>query len=218
MRQTSARWWFGLTAFAVGFGIVVQLFVSANADTGFFDTSLARTLNVFVFFTILSNLIVGSTSLLLAINTHRSSTGFSVFRLTGVVSIAITGLVFHAVLKDLLDLESWALVADNTLHTVVPVLAVVVWIAYGPRGLVSGRIVWLSVLYPVAWLAFTLIRGEIVGFYPYPFVDVGALGYPRVLANCVWVAVLYLAVAAGARALDRWLTRVSLADARAHDD
>jgi hypothetical protein len=216
VRQTTARWWFGLTAFAAGFGIVVQLFVTANADTGF-PTSLARTLNVFVFFTILSNLTVGVTSMLLALNPNRSSIVFSVFRLIGVVSIVITGLVFHAVLKDLLDLESWALVADNTIHTVVPVLAVVVWIAYGPRDLVSRRIVGLSALYPVAWLAFTLIRGEIVGFYPYPFVDVGTLGYPRVLVNCVWVAVLYLAVAGGANALDRWLTRMSAVGARERD-
>jgi hypothetical protein len=37
--------------------------------------------------------------------------------LTGVVAIAVTGVVFHAVLARLLDLESWALVANNLPHT-----------------------------------------------------------------------------------------------------
>jgi hypothetical protein len=79
---------------------------------------------------------------------------------------------------------------------------------YGPRRLTSRRIVWLAVSFPVAWCLFTLIRGELVGWYPYPFIDVGALGYGKALVNCVWVAVLYVGVAAGLATLDGWLTRV----------
>jgi hypothetical protein len=203
------RYWFGLTALAVGFGLVVQVIVAAGNQAGFFPTPLGRALNVFVFFTVLSNLIVGGTSFLLALDPDRRSTVFAVFRLTGIVGITITGIVYHAVLRRLFDLESWALVADNVLHTVVPVLAVVVWLLYGPRGLTSRWIAALSVLFPAAWLIFTLIRGELVGFYPYPFVDVASLGYARVLVNCIWVSVLYLGVAAIATALDTRLARSS---------
>ncbi len=175
---------------------------------GRFPTAAGRAFNVFCFFTVQSNLIVGVTSLLLALKPNRSSTTFKTFRLIGVVGITVTGLVYHAVLSRLLDLESWALVADNLLHTVVPVLAVVGWLMFGPRGLTSRRITWLSVIFPVVWLIFTLIRGPIVHFYPYPFVDVIHLGYARVLVNCVWVAVLYLGLAAAFAALDRCLGRL----------
>ena len=58
---------------------------------------------------------------------------------------------------------------------------------------------------PVAWLAFTLVRGPIVEWYPYPFLDVNEHGYPLVLVNVVVVALLYLAFAFGAMALDRRL-------------
>ena len=208
-RTTSGRPWFGLTALLVLFGVIVQVIVAADAEGVSFHTPLTRGLNVFVFFTIQSNLIVGTTSLLLWMDPSRSSTVFKVFRLIGVVGIAITGIVFHAVLKDLVDLESWALVADNILHTIVPILAIALWLMYGPRRLTSKRIVWLSALFPVCWLVFTLIRGEIVNFYPYPFVDVAALGYVRVLINCVWVSVLYLGVAAAATALDGRLVKQS---------
>jgi hypothetical protein len=207
MAWNKARAWFGLTALAVVAGVVIQLFVTASLKQGFFDSTTGRVLNVFCFFTVQSNLIVGGTSLLLALNPSRSSTAFKALRLTGVVAIAITGLVYHAVLRQLFDLESWALVADNLIHTVVPVMAVVGWLVFGPRGLTSRRVLWLSVLFPVAWLAFTLFRGAVVHFYPYPFVDVSHLGYARVLVNCVWVAVLYLGIAAGAVTLDRWLAR-----------
>ncbi|MDP9318686.1 MAG: Pr6Pr family membrane protein [Actinomycetota bacterium] len=208
MTDRPARVWFGLTAVAVFVGNIVQVFVSANAQAEFFHTPGGRVFNVFCFFTIQSNLIVGVTSLLLALNPRRSSTVFNTFRLTGVVAIAVTGVVFHAVLARLLDLESWALVANNLVHTVVPVMGVLGWLIFGPHGLTSRRVMWLSILYPIAWLIFTLIRGPIVHFYPYPFVDVIRLGYARVLVNCVWVSVLYLGLAAGAVALDRRLDRL----------
>ena len=207
VRASKARLWFGLTALAALAGIVIQLFVTANLKTGFFKTPTARTLNVFVFFTIQSNLIAGGTSLLLAMNPKRSSLAFNTWRLTGVVAITITGLVYHTVLARLFDLESWALVADNLIHTVVPALTVLGWLIFGPRGLTSRRVARLSVVFPVAWLAFTLIRGAFVHFYPYPFVDVAALGYVPVLINCVWVAALYLGLATGADALDHRLRR-----------
>jgi hypothetical protein len=202
------RWWFGLTALAALAGLVVQVLVTADLETGFFDTSTERALNVFAFFTIQSNIIVGVTSLLLALRSDRTSTGFRVARLTGIVAIAITFVVFHAVLKKLLDLESWALVADNLLHTIVPILAVIGWLVYGPRRHTSRRILWLTAVFPVAWCIFTLTRGAIVGWYPYPFVDVDALGLGTVLVNCVWIAVLYLGVAAALTTLDGWLARV----------
>ena len=207
MEDAKARAWFGATALAGFTGLVIQLFVAADAEPVLFHTASGRVFNVFCFFTIQSNIIVGVTTLLLALDSKRSSILFNTFRLTGVVAIAITGVVYHSVLSQLFDLESWALVADNLLHTVVPIMAVVGWLMFGPRGLTSPRIMQLSVLFPIAWLIFTLIRGSVVDFYPYPFVDVIHLGYGRVLINCVWVAVLYLGIAAGATTLDGWLAR-----------
>jgi hypothetical protein len=205
---SNARWWFGLTAAAVAFGVVVNVAVAATSTGGFFSTAPARAFNVFCFFTIQSNLIVGITSLLLAIDPRRTSTTFDTFRLIGLVAIVITGIVYHSVLRDLFELESWALVGDRFAHTVVPIMAVVTWLVYGPRGRTSRRIMWLSLLFPLAWFVFTLVRGPIADYYPYPFVDAIRLGYPKVLINAAWVGVIYLGVAAGAVAFDGWLTRV----------
>ena len=73
------------------------------------------------------------------------------------------------------------------------------------RGLVSRKVVWLSLGFPIVWVAFTLIRGAIYPWYPYPFIDVSQLGYARAALNCVWVALLMLGVAAAALAIDRRL-------------
>jgi hypothetical protein len=90
-------------------------------------------------------------------------------------------------------------------HTVVPVMAVVGWLMLGPRRLLSARVVWLSLIFPVLWLAFTLIRGSAIGWYPYPFINVTQLGYGVAVLNCLWVALLMLGLAAGATVIDRRL-------------
>lgn len=138
MDRRWARPWFAATALCVAAGIVIQLFVSA-AGTGFFGGSpLNRALNVFAFFTIQSNVIVGVACVLLVVNPERSSAVLAVFRLTGVVAITVTFVVFHVALSRLLDLDTWAQTANQLQHTAVPVLAAVGWLAFGPRGAVAG--------------------------------------------------------------------------------
>jgi hypothetical protein len=199
-----ARVWFGATAACVVAGVTISAFNAANftGPERHFHTAAGRFFNTFAFFTIQSNLLIGVAALALAIRLERSSAAFAVVRLTGLVAIVVTGIVFHAVLAQLLNLSGWARLGNDLVHTIVPVMAVIGWLMAGPRGLVSKRIVWLSLIFPIFWLAFTLIRGAIIGWYPYPFIDVGQIGYARAGVNCVWVGLLLLALAAGAAALD----------------
>lgn len=212
-----ARAWFAVTAACVVVGVIMELVLAWQnhmpmvAETGelfqkFGGSPLGRALNIFAFFTVQSNLIVGATSLLLAINPNRSSTVFGVFRLTGLVAITVTGIVFHVALSNLLELDTWAMTADRLLHFVVPIMAVVGWLAFGPRGLTSPRVVKLTILFPLAYMIFTVIRGPLSSdWYPYPFADVDALGYLRVIINGVWIGLLFIALAAAAAWLDKRL-------------
>jgi len=205
---TTGRVWAWLTAAVVAVGIVVQLVVTANGHEGFFPDNPDRVFNVFAFFTIQSNLLLGGTVLMLALQPDRpQSTLFRTLRLNGVLCIAVTGIVYHAVLAQSDDLHGWASVANLLLHTAAPILGVLGWLLFGPRGFTDRRIVTWSLVFPLAWLVFTLVRGAFVGFYPYPFVNVDEHGYGRVLLNCLLVAVLFLALAAGATYLDRRLHR-----------
>ncbi len=200
------RLWFAGTAFVVAIGLVVQLVATARLHSGFFDSRAGRIANMFCFFTIQSNIIVLVTCALLAAGSARRPTWFWVLRLDGVVCIAVTFVVFHVALADLHDLQGLAKVADFLLHTASPLLCVIGWLVFGPRGRTSWRTVRLAVIFPVAWLVFALVRGPLVGdYYPYPVLDVGEHGYPRVLLNCAVVAALFLGLAAGAYLLDRRL-------------
>lgn len=197
-----ARGWCGATAAVVLVGLLTQLLVTANAATGRFDTTATRVLNVFCFFTIQANILVGLTCLLLAVGPDRTSTLFRVLRLDALVGIAVTGVVFHLALASLQDLHGSAAFADFCLHTLSPILCVLGWVLFGPRRRTPPRIVGLTVVFPLAWLVFTLIRGTVIGYYPYPFLDVTGHGYGRVLLSCGIVAVLFLALAGGAGRVD----------------
>lgn len=69
----------------------------------------------------------------------------------------------------------------------------------------GGSALWFGVT--AVWLAFTLIRGAAIHWYPYPFIDVTKIGYAKTLLNCVWVSLLLLGLAAGATVIDGRLGR-----------
>ena len=209
-----ARAFFGGTSVLVFAGLVLQVVLSATSDGGSFGSVQGKVFNFLCFFTVQSNIVVAITTGMLAVRLDRFTTLFRVFRLVGVVAIAVTGVVFYAALKDLQELTGWDALADLILHTASPVLAVAGWMLFGPRRQVSGRVVRLVAIPPFCWLVFTLVRGSFVqdvngrDYYPYPFMNVQDHGYLVVLVNSAVVVVLFVGLCAGALALDRRLPGV----------
>lgn len=200
-----ARAWWLATAVVVLVGIVTQLIATGTSTGGFYPRNPQRLFNVFAYFTVQSNLLVGATSLVLALRPEPGGLLLRALRLDGVLGIAVTGVVFHLALRGLQDLQGTAALADLLLHTVSPVLGVGGWLLFGPRRGVDRQVIAYALVFPIAWLVFTLLRGSAVGFWPYPFVDIDDLGLGRVLLNCLLVAALFLALAVGAFRLDRAL-------------
>jgi hypothetical protein len=163
-----------------------------------------RVIRFFGYFTILSNLLVAGTSWRVAASPQPlASRPGRVLYVDALVGIVVTGIVHWFLLRPLLSLDGADWWADKLLHVVVPLLAVVAWLVVGPRGRVRAADVGWAVLPPVLWLAYTLVRGAAKDFYPYPFLDADAHGYPAVLATCAGVAALFLVLAWGAAWLDR---------------
>ena len=200
-----------LTALVAATAVVLQLVLvidGANTLLPEEDASLGtRLVQFFVYFTILTNLLVLAVTVSLAREPDRDGRVWRVLRLDAVVCIAVTGVVHWFFLRPLLDLSGASYVADKLLHVVVPILAVGGWLWVGPRGRASQAELLPSLALPVVWLVLTLLGGALSGWYPYPFLDVDDLGYARVAVNCVGVAVLFLLNAAGAIGLDRRLRR-----------
>ena len=102
--------------------------------------------------------------------------------------ILFVGLAFWFVLGGPQDVEAWWLwIPEATAHTLSPLLGVVWWARYVPWGALRPvqQVVWLGS--PIGYPAYWLVRGPIVGEYPYFFIDVGELGYAGV---AVWTGIL----------------------------
>jgi hypothetical protein len=159
--------------------------------------------NFFSFFTIQSNILaVGALFLLVLVPRERRTPLFDGARSAAVLYIAITGVVFALLLAGLQEeLQTTIPWVDFVVHKLMPVVLLADWLVDPPR----HRLPWWTVaawlVYPFAWIVYTLVRGEIVDWYPYPFVDVSNLGYGGVLAR---TAGLTVAFALGAAAL-LWL-------------
>lgn len=164
-----------------------------------------RLLRLVSYFTIQSNIAVAIASGILARKPDAEGEGFRVLRLDALIAITVTGLVSWFLLRGLVHLEGADAVADALLHIVVPLLAFLGWLLFGPRPRVSVRTIGLALIWPVLWLGYTLAMGAIHGWYPYPFIDVTELGYPRTLLNAAGVTVLFLALFALAALVDRKL-------------
>lgn len=170
------------------------------------DTA-TRVLRYCSYLTIWSNALVAWSTATLAFATDRDTRAWRALRLDAVVICFGGGVVHFFLLRPLLDLHGADLVADKLLHVVVPLLAVVGWLALGPRGRATGEDLGPFLVLPLVWLAYTLVRGAFVDWYPYPFVDVGEHGYGVVTLNAVGVAAFLVVLALAAVVVDRALSR-----------
>ncbi|GKQ34449.1 Pr6Pr family membrane protein [Streptomyces sp. A012304] len=131
--------------------------------------------------------------------------------------VTISGLVYHLLLADAASPFSvtaatgapggWHTVAHHLLHTVTPAAAVLDWLLLTAPGHLRLRQAAPWMLYPLAYLAFLLIRAELItpgspGRSLYPFLDAGAHGYKHILANALLLGLSFYALALLLVALD----------------
>lgn len=176
-------------AFAVGMQYWLVVYDRPDVDL------VTSTIKFFSFFTIISNLL-SALALLLPTLVPNSSLGRFFDRpsvrtaLTGY--IIIVGVVYFLLLRNLGDRQGWALFFEHVLHYVTPPLFVLDWLLFVPKGDVDWRVGFAALGFPALYIAWTLARGAFTGWYPYPFVDVAELGYPRALVNIAGLIIAFL--------------------------
>ncbi len=164
------------------------------------------------YFTITTNLLVAMALSAWAIGPHGPINRFfgrpDVQSMVA-MSIVIVSLVYNLLLRGLWQPQGWQWLADVTLHDVMPLLFVVHWWLAVPKASLNWWQIVFWQIYPAAYFVYVLIRGAANGWYPYPFIDVTTLGYPRVLVNALAVMLAFIVVAALLMALGRWQARRS---------
>lgn len=154
-------------------------------------------LNFFGYFTNLSNIfasivfIIGAIYLLQG---RQPTPTEEVIRGASVVAMAVVGIVFSVLLQDT-DLGTLLPWVNFVVHYVMPVAVVADWLFQPPKSTITLRQVGYWLIYPLLYVVYTLIRGAIVGFYPYPFLNPAKVGgYDGVTLYSIGIFVLFLAV------------------------
>ena len=165
-------------------------------------------LNFFVYFTNLSNIIISAVFIVTAVRliTRRgySTMADTAIRGAAVVYIAFVGLVFNTLLADvdLGDLAPWV---NVVLHFVLPIAGVLDWILWPPKNRLPWRVIGWWMIFPAVYAVFSIVRGALTDFYPYPFFNPGAVGgYGIVALYCVGMIVGFLVLAIAVRAVGNW--------------
>lgn len=182
-------------AFVSWAGVLLQLWLSINLALANGKTAGDGIVVFFGYFTVLSNLFVAlAATLPLIARSTRLGRLFGNPMMLGCATTAIllVGIAYHLLLRHVWAPHGLQLLADNLLHYVVPTSALAYWVLYPPRSRLGfmAPLVWC--LYPAGYLVYVLVRGVVVGSYPYHFIDVANLGYRQVLINGSGLLVAFL--------------------------
>jgi hypothetical protein len=200
VRRVAAAW-FLITAIVGIAAMVTQLvMVIRGIDVLIEDGKIAptgeRVVRFFSYFTIQSNILVAIGVAILAFNPRRDGRIWRLVRLDGLFGITITGLIYATLLAPITDPHGIAKVTDISVHYFVPIAAVLGWLLFGPRPRIDRDTLLPSLIWPIAYMVYIGIYGAATHWYPYPFVDVDALGYLIVIRNGAGICLLLLGLAA----------------------
>ncbi len=194
------KWLSILNKFILMLSAIVGLSIQFGILEGRFDLRLLN------YFTILSNLVciftTGSQTVLLMRGDDPENIPLWSYTLKGVsmMNLTVTMLVAHFLLNDTFTMSGIKNFSVNLLHYVVPILALVDWLLFDPKGRIRGTSPLLWAVAPLLYFVYAIIAaqfGDGIGYgsrYPYPFMDADMLGWVQVLINVAGLTVAFIAL------------------------
>ncbi len=195
------------------FAVCGQLTLAVNNVSPNGESYLSALIRFFSYMTIWTNILV-TLSFLYPLIAPHSKLGRAFTRpvvQTGLLLyISIVGLVYHFFLSIIWSPPGLQYIVDMMLHYVVPVLYILYWMLYAKKGALQymNIIIWL--IYPMIYIIYTLTRGAFTNTYPYPFLNVGQLGYEKVGFNMLGLSLAYLILGCIIILIDKVLFNLSL--------
>jgi len=197
------------------FAIVLQYYLTITKP----DAPLIEaTIRFFSFFTILTNILVALAMTLpwLAPDTRLGRFFSQPSVRTAILTyIIVVAVIYHYLLAKLWNPQGWQLVADTIEHVVTPALYVIDWVLFVPKGTLKFKSAFVWLAYPLVYAVYSLIHGAVMGFYPYPFINVSEFGYDKILVNMGVLVLVFIGLGLAVIAIDRRIGRNNNAKAGA---
>ena len=193
-----------LLAVIAWFALLLQLNLSVHLAATNGKPAIMGAVAYFGYFTVLTNLFV---ALVLTLPLLVPTTAGARFadrpgvRGCAVASILVVGIGYHLLLRHVWSPQGLQWIADMLLHYVMPILFFLHWLLVlpGQRLPAASPLVWC--LYPVGYLVYALLRGALLHSYPYPFIDVTAIGYGATLLNSLGLLACFAVLGAAVTAV-----------------
>ncbi|MDP4129291.1 MAG: Pr6Pr family membrane protein [Bacteroidota bacterium] len=189
------------------FALIFQFYlILANRQASVPETVI----RYFTFFTILSNLLAAVCfTYLLFSPLSRWGRFFSAPpNLTAITTyIVLVGIVYNIILRMLWNPRGLQKLVDELLHTVNPLLFLLFWIFFVSKSGLRWKAVFGWLIFPILYVVVVLLRGAFSGYYPYPFVDVRNLGYPKVFLNTSILIFVFFLISLFLVWVGKWRTR-----------
>lgn len=183
----------------VGLGLRYGLHLSQAWAMG--QSTLRATGNFYSYFSVLANLLVAISFLAPGELARKVRSGATLY-------IAMVGLVYELMLRPIWHPEGAAFFASFILHDAVPLAVVAHWLLLREKGILrwSHPFAWLG--FPIAYLTYAVLRGELTGWWLYPFIDASTLGHLHAALNAAALIMLFLLLGMAMVMWDRrWLRR-----------
>ena len=149
------------------------------------------------YFTILTNALCAAVATAVAFPAKQGALWTTLRRpaviTAAAVSILLVGVIYHLLLRDIHHPVGLERACNVALHYLVPPLFVLFWWRAVPRGALEWRDLWPAFAFPAGYALYVLLRGELAGVYPYPFLDVSKLGYTGALRNAAGLSAVFVA-------------------------
>lgn len=172
-------------------GLIAQIaaLLSKNLDFGF------TAVNFISYFTVQSNIFVALLASYWVFSKNESKSKYlKLFEFGTLVNITVTGIIYNVILAGIWQPQGLDLVADTLLHTVTPILFVVYWYLGRSKWRWEYQLAFVWLLYPVLYFVYSILRGSMVDWYPYPFVDASVLSTGQLVMNVVAMGVFIIVV------------------------
>lgn len=145
--------------------------------------------NFFSYFTVEANLFAACVLLFLGLRTTKASNHskkIQLIRGAATLYMIMTGVIFAILLANIEGATLTAVPWDNVvLHYIMPIVLLIDWLIDPPKVKLSLRDAWLWLIAPIVYIIYSLIRGEITNWYPYPFLNPSVNSLPTMIVTLV---------------------------------
>jgi hypothetical protein len=117
--------------------------------------------------------------------------------------ICMAGMVFYLEISQHIPRHSVYFWINVVLHYVNPTLFMAFWLFLVPRGMLRFRDAVMWLIFPVLYFCYVMLRGILIGQYPYSFFNPALLGYKSVVGNGLEMLAGFLSFGLIVVALDR---------------